>query len=270
MNLSEATAIMNSSSGNVSYDIYVPSLSKEVSFKQITTGQQASLAKFSISYSEYDSYEFGVSVLALISSLCLDDSLDVKLLSKADVTCILAAIRLNNILTPLVLNISCPKCENTVAYTVDLDNVIATVTKNVQNNISESIDDIKFILGEPSYIQGLEFNEYINIVIKTGYELSDAEAEDRRLLLLPSIYIKQVFIGDEEVNDFVSETVINKIKFYESLPAATGLSRKDGTALLETIENNFIDVYDNLGECTCNECKLLITDVVTNDSFFIL
>lgn len=78
------------------YDVYIPSLDKEVKFKQLTTEQLKSLLKTAIGTPIYNT-EFTLALNTLIKENCIDKNIDTDLFTIYDKLFILFKIRIESI-----------------------------------------------------------------------------------------------------------------------------------------------------------------------------
>jgi len=273
MNVKEAIQLLNESNGMHVYDIYIPSIQKEVSFKPITTGQQKSLSKFSMNVDTFNlDYEF--MKLGLFDELKVsDEKIKSEDLTELDMVCFLAGIRLNNVMEPLEIICKCGECDNKFEFKIDLETVIEKCKKIELKEflIKTTIDDIKYELTVryPSYKSLIELEEYITLLSKELSYNHDQSVESR-LFMKPAFFIYDLNINDSKIEDFNNLDFLSKIEIYNNLPPTLTIMGDNSILNLLLTKFNLKETSSILDIIKCPKCKHELEGVLTNDSFFII
>jgi len=273
MNVKEAIQLLNESKGMHVYDVFIPSVQKEISFKPITTGQQKTLSKFSMNANTFNlDYEF--MKLALFDELKIsNEPITSNDLTELDMVCFLAGIRLNNIMEPLEIICKCGECDNKFEFKIDLDTVIQKCKGLDQKEflIKTTIDDIRYELTikYPTYKSLIELEEYINLLSK---ELSYNEDQtiESRLFLKPAFFIYDLKINEVEVENFNTLDFLSKIEMYNELPPTLTILGENSILNLLLTKFNLQETSSILNIIKCPKCKHELEGVLSNDSFFII
>jgi hypothetical protein len=277
MNLESALQLLNESNGTHSYEIYIPSVGKNLMFKPITTGQQKTISKFSIGTKTDVKFNFNYEMLklGLFDTLVIGDEISSDQLTEIDIIAFFAGVRVNNISDPLEIKFTCGKCGTTFDKAIDMEKIIERCKnyKAAEFDFSFTVDDNKYNLGiaEPTYKNLLELEEYL-IQMKETMDYNVDEIVELRAFTKPSVYIKTVNINGMEIDSFSSAGFVEKLTLYNSLPPKITFNGKD--SILNLILRDFdLEATQNMMgdvECTNEICKEKLEGVLTNDSFFII
>lgn len=113
--------ISNTSNTGI-YDIYIPSLSSVLPFKEINTAQQKRIAKAIVSGDDVYCTEFFYCILQIINENTVDP-VEFNNLTIHDLLVILIAMRANSMGNLLTLSVTCNKCDAKHTINVDLYNL---------------------------------------------------------------------------------------------------------------------------------------------------
>jgi hypothetical protein len=275
MKLDSALQLLNESNGTHSYEIYIPSFGKNLSFKPITTGQQKTISKFSIGTKVDYQFNFNYEMLklGLFDTLVIEDEIPSNQLTEIDMIAFFAGVRFNNISDPLEINFTCGNCGTSFESSIDLEKIIENC-KNYKApefefsfNMNDNAYDLE--IAEPTYKNLLELEEYL-VQMKKTMNYSTDEIIELRAFSKPSVYIKTVKINGQEIDGFSSAGFVEKLTLYNSLPPKITFNGKD--SILNLILKDFdLEAAQNMmGSIDCPNCKNKLEGVLTNDSFFII
>ena len=275
MNLEQAKALIKNSTGEGVYNIYVPSLKKEVSFKHMTTGQRKTISKVAIEETDGNSLKYQFVKLAIASELCLDSGIDVEKLTDIDFIAVMSGIRKNNIMTPLELTMKCGKCGLKFNFSIDFNKIEENAKKYkcVEETIEKEIDSklkIKVILSEPTIIMNLSYKRYIEAVSEDQNK-TEEDIRNARVMNYPIQFINRAFINGAELDDYPMLDYVDRMTFVdENIPSEMIFNEDDG--LLMRCAELFPSKRENSLFYTieCPKCKDVKEDAIAFDSFFII
>lgn len=137
------------------YDIYVPSLRKYLSFKEITTGQQKLLSKALMAEEGPYKTEFIKALIMVLNDNTIETTY-VENFNIIDVMCIMLGLRCASISPNLNLTVTCNGCKSKhkINYELDVlyDKLIDHMKLNEKNSLNARLLKIKF----PTLIKELE------------------------------------------------------------------------------------------------------------------
>jgi hypothetical protein len=296
--MEDALKLLNESEGSHSYEIFIPSLNKEINFKPLKVGQQKTLSKYAMSDNEY---EFNNSLNGLIKSICLTpEDLDFEVITEIDKIIILSEIKKNNILNPLKLKITCNNCESEFNHEFNFDTYTECCKKAIIGDRFEKIEfngiKYEFILSIPSLKNTKDFNDYSNEKMgsikklykkieekKNSFEdnilsldeekvlnyslgellrMNEIEIDDERLIL----YVKSIRLNGNEVS---FNSINEKIEFFNKLPN-TLLDSDDEKSIKGKLLNDFSkQIEENIKyPLKCFSCGIEMKNLVRIESFF--
>lgn len=125
------------------YDVYVPSLDRYISFKEISTGQQKQICKTLMAEEGPYKTEFLKCVIKTLQDNIIE-SVDVSNLNIVDCMCIMLGLRCASITPDLSLTITCNKCSSKHVMTCRLDDLYEKIINNYKNSFFDNFFDIKF------------------------------------------------------------------------------------------------------------------------------
>jgi len=258
MKINDVVSLFEKSYSEHIYNVYIPSLKKEFAFKGTNVGLRKSIAKSIISLNDTD---YQITKLGLIKTLCIDNSFSIDSITEIDFISILAQIRNNNVSEPLSLSIKCSKCSGNFNYDLNFNNIIENCNKYVFNNITKIYNkDIKieFDIKSPKIIDIIKLKKYTddNNIVSANYDL-----------LKYFLYINDIKINDECVENFSKLDITDKLKLFDNIPDDIIYDNKE--SLVNTIKDNFSDINNIYDSITCPLCKKNMERVITHDTFFI-
>jgi hypothetical protein len=211
---------------NNGYNIFIPSLDKEVLFKQLTTEQLKQLLKTAIIPSVYNT-EFILTFNNIIKDNCIDKTINTNDLTIYDKLFILFKTKLECISTDYTFNFTTDEIEN-----YNLDEEYKTVS--VLNHFNDFLNERK------KFVE--EVFQYNNCTIKCNIPTLDTENKFEQAAHRDNNYdtitdnniqaiIGNTFINEltkfittvsinEEIINFSDTTFTDKVKIVEKLPVA--------------------------------------------------
>ena len=273
MKIEDAVKMLQESNGSHVYEIHIPSAGKKVKFKPITTGQQKSLAKFSLDAHSFN-LNYEILKLGLFDELKIDkDQISSDKLKEIDLIAFLAGLRMYNIIDVMQITAFCFECQDKFIVDINLNNIIDRCSKYEfdEYKYSNSVDEIEYeiVVAEPSYKNIIELEEYVKLMSEK-LKMTPEDRIELRAFTKPAIYLSEVKINGALIDNFKHSDFTEKLKLYNSLPPKITFIEKD------SILNLIIDKFDleanekMLGNVTCPKCKKELEGVITNDSFFII
>ena len=212
---------------SASFNVWVPSIAKDISFLEINTSQQKRLIKSIIDSPIFNS-QFIKTAYAIIKENCVEDGFDVSTLNILDKMFILIKLRSISISNDLEAEFTSEN-NSDIKYTtkVQLDKLIEKATKQVKNIKAEEIVYNSYTLGcsVPDILCELkmeeEFKEHADVI-----EINDVEELRKnfgeKFICELCKYINTITINEGEepyVCNMVEYTFTERISIIENLPA---------------------------------------------------
>jgi len=276
-NINDLISIINKANDTFAYAIYIPSLGREVMFREINTSQQKKLVK-SIIDSPIFNTEFIFALRDIIKENCADIDVNVDELTIYDKLLISLYMRIYSIGPDLILNVKHPDSDKTESVKINLADLLEEFKGKLSVKPSEIIEDdtntFKVYCELPTisteYKLEEEFRKNTKIEVKDEKELRET---------LGNVFISEIvkFISKIEVTDKVNQKVIeldlNTMKFTDRIKLIGKLNVKILKKVIEyisSIKKEFDKIL--LVKVICNnEAKSEITQRFSIDSnFFII
>lgn len=275
-NIKELVDIINRTNDTFAYSVFIPSLSREVLFREITTAQQKKLVKSVIDSPVFNT-EFIFTLREIIRENCTEPSLNIDDLTIYDKLIIAITMRIMSISNDLNVNLTCEKCKNTQTLNIKLDKLLE-IFKNLNTIKYEDVivDDNK------------AFKVYCKIPsIGTEYNLENEFRKNTKLNIenekelretLGNVFISEIvkFITKIEVLDTETSNTIeinlqdlsfaNRIKIIEKLNSK--LIQKI-IQFISDIKKNFEKVTLVKTKCNCDNNVELTQRFSIDSNFFI-
>lgn len=149
------------------YDIYVPSLSAVLPFKEINTSQQKKIAKSIISGDDVYCTEFYYCALQIIKENAVDP-ITLDNLTIHDLLVILIAMRANSLGSTLALNITCTQCGAKHTMNINLYDLYKKLVskKPAQFNVKVGADDYAIMLPTLNYEKEIIYKIKSKLVVQ--------------------------------------------------------------------------------------------------------
>lgn len=295
MTIKDALKTMNQSNGNHLDKIYIPSLGRDVFFKPLSTADAKTLTRISF----LDQFDVNTEVikLALFDKLCTEiDSLSKtelvdeeghkyppltsETLTEPDYLAFLCGIR-QLLETDVSFNFTCQnkECNHKWDYTIKVDQIFGDLLKNFKRKTvmfekeDEKTGNIwKFELTDFNMIDYFYFR-YTILKIKEQ-DPTSPEVLFEGKYVRPILYIKNIWLNDEKIEDWEKLYLHEKLKFYNQISPNITINPK-GTntdTVFECIQKNFIEeqIEKRMYNYTiqCPECKREYKGVFEIENFF--
>jgi hypothetical protein len=294
MKIADAVKILNEPTGSHIDNIYIPSVGREVMFKPLTTADVKTLTRMNF-LATFDLNIEGLK-LGLFDKLCAEDlsdtvekdengeiihpAISAKTITQIDYLAFLIGIRkmLHNEIT-YTFTCSQQYCHQKFDYTLNLEtnfNEIITEFKR-QHMFFEVIDERtsniwKFELSNFTMSEYLYFRYFIERLRSADSKSPDVEFNSK--FVKPILYIKNIWINNELVEDWPTLALPEKLSFFNQIPPDITINtlNENSVTLYTTIRNTFIeeklsDKIINLS-VTCPKCQQTYGGVFDFDSFF--
>ena len=257
--------VLSEKNASALFGAEIPSTKERVSFRPMTVGMRKTLAKFAIGDdTPEEMIKFQTAKMALLKTLCIS-GLDDRKLTEIDFISLLACVRNNSSIDDLILNMTCgnAECKKEFTYNVDFEGIIDRCSKFEFKKSEHVFKDrqgtsYRIVLEYPSAMDAVAISD---MVVDMGPE--------EFKLTYPYIFVKSIFIEDDEIEDFAGQSLAKRIEIVDGLP---------GEILYNVSENNLYKVvYDDFGadnimnlygELKCPGCGKDMEGVVTSDNFF--
>lgn len=306
MNFNNMVSILNDV-GSTQYDVYVPSLERDVKFRAITVGEQKTLSKTAIN--NENPIDSEKAILELFKKTCLETDINFNLLNELDKSYLLLNFYLNNYPSQQY-SFKCEKCKENYSGDYDLDSLIGELNKldckhnkiyereynnakyifecnfntiadnfNFYNSkeIKDEIARIKKIQEKMSNEKKKKYQdlaeteeldeEFINDIDDINITLSLKEITESFLKLC----IRKIFIKRPNQEDITFEmeglSIHERIKLIDLLPIDIINNSKEG--ILKFLIESFYTPLSNVGiKTTCTQCGAAnIKNISVNDFF---
>lgn len=257
----KAVGILASHSALRVYDIYVPSMGRNIQFKEMTIGQQKSMSK--------TAFEGDAKLSTFLSTLIYelsDTEVTPDLINEVDKTIILFGIRFKNNQEPPKFTSGCMHCGAKVTHTFDSHELNSTsITFNESVKTFKFHDmDIACHVSLPSVAVIDSYNEYVvardGITKQDDISMASLRAIEQTMLMIRKVVVSKIE-GDTEV--LLDELLIHeRLEFLSMLPSECF-----------AIES-FIDMKNSQEksisyESICGNCDGKTINYLTPTSFFL-
>lgn len=279
MKLKDAMEILKKNDGNHINQVYIPSLGRKVMFSQLTTADVKTLTRNNV----FDEFDLNVELLklSLFDKLCHEDLKDEHIsshtITQLDYLSFLIGIRqlLNNTLS---YTFTCRKCDHKFKHTIDL----AVQFDDDITNFKQQYETLELV-DENGHVYKFELTnftmeEYLYYrYVMTRLQSQDSENPDvinESKFTRPILYIKRIFIDDEEIEDWTTSLFPTKLDLINRLPPQItfGEPKDNDTNLTNFIADTFaeeiLDRKIRNMEVVCPECKHAYRGIFNFDGFF--
>jgi len=251
--------LLNELDRSINFEVYIPSLQKNISFKQLTTEQLKRILKTIIDVPLYNT-EFILTINSIIKENCLAQDLDVNNLTVLDKQIILFKTRIESVSSSYTFNINDEQFEVSLSekLTNFLNKQINFEPETFTNNSYSVICTLPTLLTEDNLEKELHKN--VTFSINTPEELRNA--------------IGETFIN--EITKFINTIIINttpfdlsaysfkdRVKVIEKLPISL---IGDVIKYIEKYRNYVKELYSF--EITTNNGVTVEKEILQDASFF--
>ena len=261
MKLADAQAVIKESQGSHLNELTIPSTGQKIASKPMSLGHHKTIAKMAI---DNDS-TFNKFLCALLLDLT-NDGINFVDITEIDKMALVFQVKQFNSPEPLKISLECPQCATSMNVTPTMEDIIKTGIK--QDFVKTmTVADITFeiTIGIPSVHDSLNYSEFCD---KRFNAFEDDEQRAKLALFVASyemylMFIKNIKMNDQTIEDYKTETVENRIKFLESL--------SEGLIDVQEIGQFAKEKYDEYGyhvKCVNKECGYEYDNLFSPDSFF--
>jgi thiol-disulfide isomerase/thioredoxin len=274
-NINDLIKIINKANDNFSYEIYIPSLEKNVLFREINTAQQKKLVK-SIIDSPVFNTEFIFALKSIIEENCADNTVNVNELTIYDKLLIAINMRIYSISDDLIINLNCPDCDKEYPMNIKLSELLNNVKEQINIELTKTIQDetktftvfceIPTIATE--YNLENEFRRNTKIEVKDEQELRETIGNVFIGELVK--YISKIDIKD---GDKSIELNLNTMKFKDRIKLIETLNvklLKQIVDYISSIKEQFDKIYMVKTKCDCEKSTDLQQRFSIDSNFFIV
>lgn len=221
------------------YSVYIPSLKKNVLFKEMTTKQEKMVVKTIVDNPVYNS-EFIFVIREIIKQNCAEE-LDIDSLTLIDKTAICLSMRMKSIGNEFEFRF--PNTNKTVK--VDVSEYVEKFKNiNIPEDEEVGTDDVRILCGYPTISTEYELEKELRSKLTTTMSVEDARNAIGVVFTNELVkYIKQVTIIKKDVKivlDMSTYTFDNRITILEEI------GNKATSQILDYIEKVNKDVKENL------------------------
>lgn len=271
MKLADAQAVLKESQGSHLCDLIIPSTGEKIAFKPMTLGHHKTIAKMALD----DETTFNKFLCALLLDLS-DNKIDLSNITEIDKVSLIFQLKQFNSPEPLKVSLECPKCQTNITVKPDLTDVIKI---DIEQEIVKTMDvagvNFEINIGIPSVEDSLKYSEFcekrFELVVKEGEDKTEDETdlETQRIALFIASYemflmfIKGIKINGQQIEDYKSSTIEQRINFLETL--------SEGLIDIKEIGEFASDKYNQYGyhvKCPKGECGHEYDNLFSPDSFF--
>ena len=263
MKISDAITILNENQGKHLYDIIIPSTGKKVPCKPMTVGHHKSMAKMAIN----DEANFDKFLCALILELS-NEQIDMKFITELDKMAILYQVKQYNSTEALKITLTCPEPECSHEFTVvpkDTDMIKTDIKLTYIKKLEIGGVAFEIEIGMPSVEDNMFYAEFCDVRAKQ-IDKDDEENLTKLGIFIASyemylMCVRSIKINGENIDDFSSSTVENRISFLEEL--------SEGLIIIGEISDFMNEKHKEYGyHVSCPSCKYEFDNLFTPESFF--
>jgi len=257
--LKTVLALLNQLDQSISFNVYIPSLQRNIPFKQLTTEQLKRILKTIIDVPLYNT-EFILTINSIIKENCLETDFDTNTLTVLDKQIILFKTRIESVSSSYTFEIEDEKITTSLSdkLTNFLNKQIILDSETYSNNSYSIVCSLPTLITENKLEK--ELHQNIAFTINTPEELRNA--------------IGETFIN--EITKFITSITINltpvdlsvysfkdRIKIVERLPIAL---INDVIKYIEKYRNLVKELYSF--ELQLNNGSVIEREILQDASFF--
>lgn len=299
MKLKDAEKILAQPTGQHLEQIYIPSLGREVVFHPLTTADAKTLTRMNF----IDDFDLNVEglKLGLFDKLCTEDlsdtavknedgsvlypAISAKTITQIDYLSFLIGIRrmLDNDIT---YTFTCHKngCGNQFEHVVKLDEEFNDLIYDFkrQTDIIERIDDLtgniyKFELTNFTMHDYLYFRYFMQKLEEIDKESPEVTFKSK--FVKPILYIKNIWLNDEIIEDWPELSIPDKLSFWNKLPPSLTINSmrknkktENDITVYTYVVQHFPEekLYNQVNDMTvtCPKCGAVYGGAFSLDNFF--
>lgn len=280
MKLKDAIKILNQNNGQHIDQIYIPSAGRNIMFKPLTTADVKTLTRNNL----FDAFDLNVELLklGLFDKLLNEDlsseGINCHTITQLDYLAFLIGMRqmLDNNLS---YTFTCRKCDKKFKHVVKLNEEFGDIIRNFEPKsetlelTDESGQIYKFEMENFTMEQYLYYRYTMNKL--KDHDQANPDVINENVYTRPILYVKKIFINDEEIEDWTNALFPHKLSLFNSIsPSVTIGPAKDGndTSVSKFVADTFIeeelDKKIRALTVTCPSCKQEYRGIFSFDGFF--
>ena len=294
MKVSDAVKILNQPTGDHLDKIYIPSAGREICFTPLTTADVKTLTRMNF-LENFDLSIEGLK-LGLFDKLCAEDLSDTvqlnenneiihpmlssKTITQIDYLAFLIGIR-QLLRNDVVFTFTCntETCKQQFEHTLHLDQEFEENINNFSRKrvffekVDERTSNIwKFELTNYTMENYLYFRYFITRLSEVDAESPEVSYETK--YVKPILYIKNIWLNDELIEDWPSLSLPEKLSFYNKIPpdiTINTIGTKNDTIfnfIRLTFDEELLEEKINNMTVTCPHCQTVYGGVFSFDNFF--
>ena len=277
MKSSDVEKMLNTTKQEVYNKIFIPSAGRDLLFHNISTGSAKTLARLGL-YSTFD-LDNEILKLNLFDNLLVEGQGDVPAadnLLQIDYLSFIIGIR-KMLKNDLSFNCTCQNCDKQFTDKVNLDSHFSQLIYEFkpENYFFEKIDENDRIWRFELSNYNMRNYLYFRYMVETlkEYDPQNPDLTNENKFIKPILYIKNIWIDEEPIEDWGDKILTNKLKFFNSIPASITINNLSNEMYLSKfIEEHFIEerlqsAIDDL-KVVCPYCKETYNNVYTFEDFF--
>lgn len=283
MNSTDAIKILQEANGKHLQKIYIPSLQQYVFFYPLSTSHVKTLTRIDF----IDKFDLSCQLLKLnlFDKLCTEDlsnkNINAHTITEIDYLSFLIGIRqlLKNDIT---FSFICKKCGKSFDKTIKLDEQFDAIIEKFrpQHHIFQKLDETtekiwKFQLTNYSMESYLYYKFVLQeLAAKSINGKNSVNLINQNRFLKPILYIKNIYLNDELIEDWPSLSFPSKLSFFNKIsPNVTINQTKTNQTLFGFIRKTFyeeqIERHIKGMTVTCDGCNTTYKGVFELSNFFI-
>jgi hypothetical protein len=271
-NLEELLTIISRASEVFSYEVFIPSLGKNVMFREMNTSQQKRIVKAVIDSPVYNT-EFIFALRQIMKENCTDPQVDIDTLNLLDKLYIALKMRAISIGNQIEIKVKCPSCGKELSRGIGLLDVLERIQPPAF--VPKAISDEKGIFtahcSMPTIGTEYKLEEELR---KNVRDVSVRDAVELRKMVGDAFigelakHINQIDIKKED--DTVMRIPLDSLSFHERIALIERLPRKLSEKVVDYI-NEVTESLDKviLLDFVCDKCFTAIKEgLKINSGFF--
>ena len=253
-------------------NVYINSLNKTYSFRDLTVLEQKTFSKLTIDHENEPDFIYDAQC-ALIKKLCTDPEFDVYSITEFDRLKIFFLIYQANFFNNSY-TITCPQCDTKFEYTLDFDSLIKTIdTFDISDAVLEhTVKNRKyeFVINFPSVKRMADYKKYQ--AFQNRKNKVKSQDSSTTLIDMMDLLIKKLTITNLTTNNVI-EIVPENLKYsdyvlyLETIPQSIIYS--ESSPIITAAKEKFAMIKKALPKVLCPNCNESIEIIGDIDGFFI-
>lgn len=276
-NIKELIDIINRTNDTFAYSIFIPSLEREVLFREITTAQQKKLVKSVIDSPVFNT-EFIFTLREIIRENCTDASVDVDSLTIYDKLIIAITMRSMSVSNDLQVNLKCEVCGAEQKIQIKLNELLSSIKDKIniksEDVITDENNNFKIHCKIPNILTEFKLeNEFRkNTKLKIDDEKELRETLGNVFISEIVKFVSKIEVRNNDTGDLVEINLedmnfTNRVKLIEKLNIKL---MKKIIDFIFNIKQEFDKIVLVKSKCTCEGNPELSQRFSIDSNFFIV